>query len=127
SGTDAVFIRPFPNVDDGRVPVGRGASPRWSPSGRELFYFDGQGPLVSVSFELAHEPKLGNPRRLLEAKYFIAGPAVAGRTYDVWKDGERFLMIKDSASSPQSVPSAGIVMELNWVDELKQLFERAQK
>lgn len=35
-----VFVRPFPNVDDGRwqVSVGGGDRPNWSHSGQELYY-----------------------------------------------------------------------------------------
>ena len=48
----AVYVRPFPNVDDGQwnVSVGYGAIPVWSPDGRELFYRN-QTDLMVVQVE----------------------------------------------------------------------------
>ena len=43
------------------------------------------------------------------------------RTYDVSADGQRFLLIKPD-TSPQSNPaSAGLIVVLNWVEELERL------
>jgi hypothetical protein len=43
SGQFQVYVRPFPNVDDGRVQISSdgGARPMWARNGRELFYLDG--------------------------------------------------------------------------------------
>ena len=40
SGRFEVYVRPFPNVDDGRwqISTAGGAEPVWGPAGRELFY-----------------------------------------------------------------------------------------
>ncbi len=40
SGTQAVYVRPFPDVDAGKWQVSAGSAfdPGWSPDGRELFY-----------------------------------------------------------------------------------------
>ena len=40
SGGTEVWVRPFPNVEDGRWPIsnGPGESPVWNPGGGELFY-----------------------------------------------------------------------------------------
>ena len=40
SGQEEIYVRPFPNVDDGKwqVSTAGGASPVWSPDGQELFY-----------------------------------------------------------------------------------------
>ena len=43
------------------------------------------------------------------------------RTYDVSADGQRFLLIKPD-KRPQSDPaSAGLIVVLNWVEELERL------
>jgi Tol biopolymer transport system component len=43
SGRMEVYVRPFPNVGDGKwlISTGGGANPVWSPTGRELFYMSG--------------------------------------------------------------------------------------
>ena len=42
SGTNEVYVRPFPDTGRGPVQVsnGGGAEPRWSPDGREVFFLD---------------------------------------------------------------------------------------
>ena len=46
SGRQEIYVRPFPNVDDGKWTVSTrgGLSPVWSPTGRELFYLNGISP-----------------------------------------------------------------------------------
>ena len=56
------------------------------------------------------------PRRSCSTcAYFAAGN---GRAYDVSRDGQTFLMIKAAGGDPTSTPT-GIVVVLNWVEELK--------
>ena len=45
SGDNQVYVRPFPNVDDGRwvVSSGRGSRPVWGPQRQELFYLSSPG------------------------------------------------------------------------------------
>ena len=42
SGREEVYVRPFPDVDSGRVPIstGGGSNLRWANSGTELFFVD---------------------------------------------------------------------------------------
>ena len=50
SGQDQIYVRPFPNVNDGRWPISPagGSRPVWSPAGRELFYVTGSNGALSV-------------------------------------------------------------------------------
>jgi hypothetical protein len=43
------------------------------------------------------------------------------RTYDVSADGQRFLLIKPDKSGQSNPASAGLILVLNWVDELERL------
>ena len=45
SGRFEVYVRPFPNVDEGRwsISAGGGRGPVWGPNGRELFYVQREG------------------------------------------------------------------------------------
>jgi serine/threonine protein kinase len=64
----------------------------------------------------------GSPQaKLLEAKYFHG--VQQSRSYDVSRDGQRFLMIKGTpAANGQTATetSASMVVVLNWFEELKQ-------
>ena len=50
-------------------------------------------------------------------KYAEPHPA---RCYDVSPDGQRFLMVKDSAAGDPTATPASMVVVLNWFEELKQ-------
>ena len=52
----AVFVRPFPNADDGRwqVSTDGGTDPRWAPDGGELFYRDADRMMVVSVENRAH-------------------------------------------------------------------------
>ena len=116
SGSEEIYVRPFPDVDSGRwqVSTGGGVQPLWARNGQELFYRNGEA-VIAVSIETDPNFVAGNPEMLFEAAYFL-GPG--GRTYDVAPDGERFLMIQqiESASNSQQ-----IVVVQNWFEELKRL------
>ncbi len=51
SGEFQVYVRPFPNVEDGRwqISTAGGTRAAWSRNGRELFYLDRDGLLTSVA------------------------------------------------------------------------------
>jgi serine/threonine-protein kinase len=121
SGQEQIYVQPFPNVNGGRwqISTAGGAKPLWARNGRELFYFDPGGVLMAVAIQAATTFSAGNPAKLLDAKYFVGGPNVGGRTYDVSPDGQRFLMIKDNASGNPGAASANMVVVLNWTEELK--------
>lgn len=68
------------------------------------------------------EPRFaaGIPARIIDGPYFIGGPY---RSYDISRDGRRFLMIKPDR--PVGSPSGGtIVVVQNWADELQRLLPR---
>jgi Tol biopolymer transport system component len=124
SGQHEVYVSPFPNVNGGlwQVSQGGGSRPAWSSNGRELFYLDGKNLLTVVPIQTTVSAfSAGNPRRLLETAY-VAGISTRGfdlRSYDVTPDGQRFLMIKESAPANQPVPSMSLTVALNGGDELK--------
>jgi len=126
SGRPEIYVRPFPEVDRGRWQIStidRGASPIWSPDGRELFYLAGGGnTLMVVPVDTGQVFSPGTPKVLFQGAYlFIAGgtPGTTRRAYDLAPDGQRFLMLKQAESSGQAF--TGIVVVQNWFDELKRL------
>jgi hypothetical protein len=125
SGEFQVYVRPFPNVQDGRSPISTAGGTRaaWSRNGRELFYLDHEGLLTSVAIPagLGTTFAAGPPVRILSKKYY-AGASLLGldlRAYDISPDGRRFLMIKEPESAAPVAQSANMVLVLNWIEELK--------
>ena len=58
----------------------------------------------------------GSPSKVFDAKYVESNPS---RHYDVSPDGQRFLMIKDSASTDPNATPVSMIVVLNWFEELK--------
>ena len=111
--------------DGGRwqVSTAGGTRPAWARNGRELFYLDATGLLTSVPVTASGSTFVaGNPVRILSTRYY-AGFSTLGldlRGYDVSADGRRFLLIKDAPADPASATaSVGMVVVLNWFEELK--------
>jgi serine/threonine-protein kinase len=124
SGRPEIYVRPFPTVDTERflISPSGGTRPAWARNGRELFYLDGEGRLTSVPVQsTATTFRPGAPTRILDTRYY-AGFSRRGqelRGYDVSRDGQRFLMIKDEAGAGETVLSASMVVVVNWHTELK--------
>jgi serine/threonine-protein kinase len=117
SGRNEISVRPFPNVDSGHWTISTtgGVTPLWARSGKELYYLTLDGALMAVAIHSPPAFSAGTPTKLFDTRYFAGGNI---RNYDVSRDGQTFLMIKDAAGDPTSTP-AGIVVVLNWVEELK--------
>ena len=119
SGRDEVYVRPFPNVDDGKwqVSVAGGNSPLWAHSGREIFFLSPErvvmtAPIVTGSGFAVRERSpvvpLG-PEILTGVNY---------RVWDVAPDDKRFLMVRlRNAIGGTDVGSPVLVQ--NWLTELR--------
>ena len=94
SDHDEVYVRPYPNADSGRwqVSVGGGTEPLWSHSGRELFYRDGDGGLVSVSVTPGPAFAIGTRHVLFAAGAYRSDES--HRQYDVTPDDRRFVFLR---------------------------------
>ena len=116
TGRLEVYVQPFP--DGGRkwlISTEGGDEPLWAPSGRELFYRNGD-KMMSVA--VATEPLFDAERpRLLFETPTLVGEGFGSPNYDITPDGQRFLMIKPE---PQRPPTQ-ILVVLNWFEELKRL------
>jgi serine/threonine-protein kinase len=124
SGQFEVYVRPFPDADRARWQISTegGRQPLWSKDGRELFYRDFTGAVVSVPVTLGSTFSAETPRILLPGSRYIGGGRfMTGRTYDLSLDGRRFLMLKPNQSEDPS-----IVMVLNWTEELKRRVSQAR-
>jgi serine/threonine protein kinase len=121
SGQDEIYVRPFPDVDGGRwqVSPSGGRKALWSKDGRELFYWDFDDTLMSVPIEPATTFRFGTPTKLFQGTYVSA---VQARSYDVTRDGKRFLVIKEIPQADGDVARAPLIVVVNWVEELRERF-----
>ena len=121
SGQREVYVRPFPDVTEGKWQVSTqgGQSPAWSPDGRELFYrtLDGAA-LLGVTVETEPTFRVGIPEVHVGDGYFFGSGQ--GRDWDVSPDGQRFLMLKN-VDGNADVTTEQINVVLNWFEELKRL------
>ena len=125
SGQSQIYMRPFPNVADARYQIsnGGGRTPAWAPDGHDLFFVN-RTSIMTVTVQLTPTFSAGNPTKLFDAPGILLDARFGGsgtnRTYDVSRDGQRFLMIKESArSSDGNAPPASMVVVQNWFEELK--------
>jgi serine/threonine-protein kinase len=117
SGRFEIYVRPFPNVSEGQrlISTTGGTRPLWAPGGRELFYAAPDGALIAVGVDPRGGTwSAGNPVRVVEGPYTTVSNNSA-RTYDVSRDGTRFLMVKE----PAAQIAAQIVVVQHWTEELK--------
>ena len=115
SGQSEIYVRPFPNVQNGQwlISSGGGTRPLWGPDGRELFYLAPGARLMAVGVESEPSFAPGIAEEVFGG-YYVGAP---GRTYDISPDGKRFLMIKESGSAS----STEFILVQNWFEELKRL------
>jgi len=123
SGRFEIYVRPFPEVNDGhwQVSTGGGTRPLWAPGGQELFYASPTGALMRVGVERASSWTATTPTLLVKEGYFTIPGGTFGRTYDIAPDGQRFLMIKEGGGADQTAAPPQIIVVQHWTDELKRL------
>ena len=126
SGQFQIYLRPFPAVDQGRwqVSTDGGTEPLWAPNGRELFYVAPDGTIMSVPVDVPRgaSPVIGAVATLIAGTgYYTRTRNQFGRTYDVSRDGIRFLRVKVKDDGPRNsgAPISFVVVQ-NWTEELKR-------
>jgi Tol biopolymer transport system component len=107
TGRWEVFVALFPSFDSiQQVSVAGGAQPRWRGDGRELFFIDLEGKMMSAMVEHGSSAKISVPRNLFDTG-LIPDPTV--NQYAVTNDGLKFLVLE---------PRKGFVetysVVLNW-------------
>jgi Tol biopolymer transport system component len=112
SGTSQVYLAPYPAMDrKWAISTRGGTQPRWSRSGREAIYRNGD-QLVAVDVETSGaEPRLSTPRLLFE-RTFASGAYVTIPNYDVMPDGS-FVMMLPEPGAPR------LTVVLDWIEELR--------
>jgi eukaryotic-like serine/threonine-protein kinase len=92
TGKWEVFVASFPSFQYiKQVSLTGGAQPRWRGDGRELFFIDYEGQMMSATVERGSPPKIGVPKKLFTTG-LVPDPTV--NQYAVTKDGYKFLVLE---------------------------------
>ena len=123
TGTPLIYVRPFPNVDDGqrRVSPGYGRDPTWSPDGSELFYRT-RTDLMVTQVETDPTFTATTPERLFSLNSYVLEDT-GGEQFGLAPDGNRFIFVKSDAASQASNDASfnGLIFIQNWFEELTRL------
>ncbi|MHC4594440.1 MAG: protein kinase domain-containing protein [Planctomycetota bacterium] len=113
-GRFEVYVQRFPDGGDKqRISTHGGDEPVWDPSGKALYYREGDKMMV-VTVETDPKFSVSAPKELFSGRFESSW---CSANYDITPDGKRFIMIKpEEGSEPTQV---NIV--LNWFEELKRL------
>jgi serine/threonine-protein kinase len=118
TGRNEIYVRPYPNAQDGEWKVTRdgGITPVWSRDGKELFYWKVSGPGVSVNaipITATTVFAFGESLELFTGSY---AQTSWDTSYDVAPDG-RFLLMKNVGAPAREE----VIVVQNWIEELKRL------
>ena len=107
--TPDVFVTPFPPTDERlQISTAGGVQPRWSPDGRELYFLDLSGQMMSAAIPA------GDPRQAKAAQPVFRTDLSASSAMDqfaVSADGGRFLLRRSMNASSNEAP---VQVVLNW-------------
>ncbi len=115
TGRSEVYVQRFPEAGGLRqISTNGGAQPRWRRDGKELFYVDLQGRLISIPVDLPASRdsfNFGAGTVLFTTRIYGGGwpPPNDKQQYAVAPDGQRFLI----NVAPQEPPPPTVVI-LNW-------------
>lgn len=118
SGTNEVYVRPFPAVESAQVKVSvdGGVVPLWSHDGSELFYVRSDGTLMAAA--VRYEPSFRVAGR---EPLFALGGRFAGNIneyrWDVADDG-RFIMVSVGATG--GPVEDALILVRNWFTEVRE-------
>jgi serine/threonine-protein kinase len=118
SGTNEVYVRPFPSTIGGRWQVsnGGGSEPRWSPDGRELFYLDGTFRLVAAEIRASPTFEVSALRPLFDAARFTID--IYHTSYDVLPGGRGFLFLRQRQAD-RTAAAPLLVQAENWFADVR--------
>jgi Tol biopolymer transport system component len=122
SGLNEVYVRPFPSgAGKWQISTSGGQFPRWRSDGHELFYMSqvSYGKLMAVDVRSTGATfEAGTPKALFDSGYLNLAHSGFYHTYAVSPDGQRFLIPRPPAGSPDT-DSSPIVVVLNWAAGLR--------
>lgn len=119
SGDNEVYVESFPEgAGRLRISTNGGIGPRWRSDGKELFYLSRDNAMMAVDVKVGASFEHGAPHELFKAPVRGGGPQAYALHYDVSPDGQRFLIIAQSATGDAASPPITVV--LNWLAGVKK-------
>ena len=110
SGNWEIYVTSFPGAaGKWQVSRGGGTEPRWRGDGGEIFYIGPNGMLTAVSVNGASTFVTGTPAPLFQIRGRAPISSTDVFTYDVAKDGKRFLV--NRYVKPEHVPPLTILLQ----------------
>jgi serine/threonine-protein kinase len=119
SGSDEIYVRPFPAGSGGKwqVSAGGGLYGLWSNNGHELFYESADRRIMVVDYAVKGDSFVpGKPRVWSDRQIFFPGTS----NLDLAPDGKRFAVLVLTESAPGEGSSVHVTMLQNFFDELKR-------
>ncbi len=111
SGEWEIYVTTFPSAaGKWQISRGGGSEPRWRGDGKELFYIGPTETLMAVPIEASGTFSSGAPSPLFQIRGRAPISSTDLFTYDVTKDGQRFLV--DQYLKPDRVAPLTIVQHL---------------
>ncbi len=117
SGTNEVYVRPFPNTTDGRWQVSNagGSGPRWSRDGSELYFLDAGSRLIAAQVVRGAAFVATSSRPLFDASAFLLDPF--HQSYDVTRDGHFVFASPRQLATSERAPR--MVRVDNWFRDVE--------
>jgi serine/threonine-protein kinase len=119
SGTTDVFVRPVEGEGKWQVSPSRGAYPRWSADGRELFYIDTgspERPRMVVDIEDGTSFGFGAARVVVPDLTRFTTATAPHVNWDAAPDGQTFAFVELERGG---VERSRVEVILNWADHLE--------
>jgi serine/threonine protein kinase/Tol biopolymer transport system component len=109
SGDWEIYVTSFPAAaGKWQVSRGGGTEPRWRGDGKEIFYIGPNGMLTAVSVDASGDFVTSTPAPLFQIRGRAPISSTDAFTYDVAKDGKRFLV--NRYEKPEHVPPLTILL-----------------
>jgi hypothetical protein len=122
TGAPQVYVRPFPDVDQGRWQVssgGGGSTPRWSHSGTELFYATTNGWIAARIDTRAGFRVVDTQDIPWSSPVPPVSTDVAGGWYDISPDDQRILAVRAANTVGEVAVEPELILVQNFFEELK--------
>ena len=111
SGNWEIYVTSFPEAaGKWQVSRGGGVEPRWRGDGKEIFYISPSGTLMAVSVSGDTNFATGTPSPLFQVHGRAPISSTDIFTYDVAKDGQRFLV--NRYIKPEHIPPLTILLRV---------------
>jgi hypothetical protein len=114
SGRAEIYVRRYPAMDrQWQVSEGGAVQPRWSSTGREIYYRGGLHMMAVAVDSSGAGPTFGKPIALFADEYDF-GQGASIPNYDVTHDG-RFIMLRRGSQG------SSLRVVIHWAEELKPI------